>query len=84
VFEIQKLKAELEHRIGGGSREGAENIGVSEVNPFVSMEILPALRRVTHLLIDEAMSRSGGNQTLAAHLLGLSRTTLNQKLKKIQ
>jgi DNA-binding protein Fis len=28
------------------------------------------------------MRRSGGNQTIAAHLLGMSRTTLNKRLKK--
>jgi DNA-binding NtrC family response regulator len=82
VLSIRELKAELEKRCGGGSREGGKSIEGSEPNPFVSLETLPALRRVTQLLIDEAMRRSGGNQTLAAHLLGMSRTTLNKRLGK--
>jgi DNA-binding protein Fis len=54
----------------------------AEHNPFSSLETLPPLKSVNRLLIDEALHRSGGNQTIAAHLLGMSRTTLNKRLKK--
>ncbi len=42
---------------------------------------LPTLRQVTELLIDEAMERSGNNQSIASQLLGISRQALNQRLK---
>jgi DNA-binding protein Fis len=33
-------------------------------------------------LIDEAMKRAGGNQSIAALSLGISRQALNKRLKK--
>ena len=45
---------------------------------------LPTLDRADAMLIDEAMRRSGGNQTLAAKMIGISRQTLIRYLKKEQ
>jgi len=41
---------------------------------------IPTLREVDQLLIDEAMRRSGGNQTIASQLLGITRTALNKRI----
>ncbi|WP_461211273.1 sigma-54-dependent transcriptional regulator [Desulfocurvus sp. DL9XJH121] len=43
---------------------------------------LPLLKGVADLLVKEAMSRSQGNQSLAARLLGISQPALNKRLKK--
>lgn len=43
---------------------------------------LPTLKSVCVDLVDEAMRRSGGNQALAATLLGVSRQALNKRLSK--
>jgi two-component system, NtrC family, nitrogen regulation response regulator GlnG len=48
---------------------------------FTSMPSLPTLVEATNGLIHEALSRAGGNQGIAAGLLGLSRTALNRRLK---
>lgn len=45
---------------------------------------LPSLDRTCELLIAEALRRSGGNQTLAAKMIGISRQTLIRYLKKDQ
>jgi DNA-binding NtrC family response regulator len=45
---------------------------------------LPTLDRTTDMLISEALRRSGGNQTLAAKMIGISRQTLIRYLKKDQ
>jgi DNA-binding NtrC family response regulator len=45
---------------------------------------LPSLDRAGEMLIEEAMRRSGGNQTLAAKMIGISRQTLIRYLKKKQ
>ena len=45
---------------------------------------LPSLERACEMLIAEAMRRSGGNQTLAAKMIGISRQTLIRTLKKEQ
>jgi len=39
---------------------------------------------MTDMLILEAVRRSEGNQRIAASVLGISRTTLNQRLKSLQ
>jgi DNA-binding NtrC family response regulator len=43
---------------------------------------LPTLKQVEELLIKEALGRSGGNQTLAAQVLGISRQALNNRLNR--
>jgi DNA-binding NtrC family response regulator len=43
---------------------------------------LPTLKQVEELLIEEAMMRSGGNQTIAARILGISRQALNNRLQR--
>ena len=58
---------------GDDAREGA--------NPFSPVERLPGLDEAQELLIDEAMRRAGGNQTLAARLLGVGQSALSKRLK---
>ncbi len=41
----------------------------------------PTLKKATRLIIAEAMERSGGNQTIAAGLLGISQQALSRRLK---
>ncbi len=43
---------------------------------------LPTLKQAEHLLISEALRRSGGNQAIAALSLGISRQALNRRLKE--
>jgi DNA-binding protein Fis len=42
---------------------------------------LPALPEAVNLLIEEALERSGGNQSLAARLIGISQPALSKRLK---
>jgi DNA-binding NtrC family response regulator len=50
-------------------------------NPFTSLERLPTFTEVIELLVDEAMQRASGNQTIAARLLGVSQPALSKRLK---
>jgi transcriptional regulator with PAS, ATPase and Fis domain len=45
-------------------------------------ERLPSLRQVRELLIEEALKRAGGNQSIAAGLLGISHQALNKHLQR--
>jgi len=45
---------------------------------------IPTLQRAEELLIHEALSRTGNNQTLAAELLGITRQTIHRKLKMMK
>ncbi|MBL7077581.1 MAG: sigma-54-dependent Fis family transcriptional regulator [Kiritimatiellae bacterium] len=45
---------------------------------------LPSIRQAERLLIEEALRRTDGNQTMASQLLGITRQTLNRHLKSIR
>jgi DNA-binding NtrC family response regulator len=52
-----------------------------ERNPFSDLERLPGFDEALRLLVEDAMTRAGGNQTLAARLLGLTQSALSKRLK---
>jgi len=54
----------------------------SHGNPFSSLDDLPTLNQSAQLLIEEAMERSGGNQSIAARLLGISQPALSKRLRQ--
>ncbi|MCP5107120.1 MAG: sigma-54-dependent Fis family transcriptional regulator [bacterium] len=43
---------------------------------------LPTLKQFEQILIEEALERSGNNQTIAAQILGISRQALNNRLQR--
>ena len=51
-----------------------------EGSSYAFFDRLPSLRESTNMLIAEAMRRAEGNQSIAARLLGISRTALNKRL----
>ncbi len=53
-------------------------------NPFSGFEDLPTFTDAAAFLVMEAMDRAGGNQTLAARLLGISQPALNKRLKMLK
>jgi DNA-binding NtrC family response regulator len=53
-----------------------------ECSPVSFSEQLPTLKEVEQILVDEAMRRSGGNQSIAALSLGITRQALNKRLRK--
>ena len=54
--------------------------GVKE-NPFSSFERLPTFVEAAELLVEEAITRANGVQSIAARLLGISAPALNKRLK---
>ncbi|GAB7080965.1 sigma-54-dependent transcriptional regulator [Megalodesulfovibrio paquesii] len=53
-------------------------------NPFQHCDRLPTFGEAAELLVAEAMTRAGGNQTMAARLLGISQPALSKRLKQMQ
>lgn len=52
-----------------------------ERNLYSGLERLPTFGEAAELLVEEAMSRANGNQTIAARLLGISQPALSKRLK---
>jgi DNA-binding NtrC family response regulator len=50
-------------------------------NPFSGVEHLPSIHGAVELLVQEALGRAGGNQTIAARLLGVTQSALSKRLK---
>lgn len=53
----------------------------AERNLYSGLEVLPTFGEAAELLVQEAMSRANGNQTIAARLLGISQPALSKRLK---
>jgi DNA-binding NtrC family response regulator len=74
---FQKLAAAA-HGFAGIKPQISYNVPLD----FAPLLPLPTLKQVEESLIAEALSRSGGNISKAAQMLGLTRQTLSKRLKK--
>ena len=63
----------------GATRE--QLVSVTD-NPFTGLPELPTLGSAAELLVDAALQRAEGNQSLAARLLGISQPALSKRLKQ--
>lgn len=73
------------HAIGHtGSTARTEVPDVTAENCFSGLATLPTLRQSTRLLVDEALARAQGNQSLAARLLGISQPALSKRLRRME
>ena len=70
--------------IGLSEQCNTNHVAVSEVDDtsLSFPEKLPTLEIVASQLIDEAMTRAQGNQSIAARMLGISQPALSRRLKK--
>jgi len=80
VLSMEIFRARIRSAKSGGTSPLPEAVppGVDIQWP----EKLPTLREATQQLIDEALSRSKGNQAIASQLLGISRPALNRRLRR--
>ncbi len=69
-------------RIGQQEAPLLSEISSGSENPFGLLETLPTLQQAGHLLVEEAMDRSAGNQRVAARLLGISQPALSKRIKQ--
>ena len=65
----------------GRAREASSD-GAGGGAIFRSTYPLPSIRDAEEVLIEEALRRTNGNQTMAAEMLGVTRQTLNRHLKR--
>ena len=77
VLSMAAFQRAIERQENGGAPLPAVGL-----NPFEALDTLPSLGGAVELLIDEAMRRSAGNQTLAARLIGISQPALSKRLRQ--
>lgn len=65
-----------------GNRDAPLPEGPGGAPPVAFGDQLPSTRQVVQLLVEEALRRSGGNQALAAGLIGVSPQALSKRLHK--
>jgi DNA-binding NtrC family response regulator len=69
IFERQPALA--------GKAEGQEPPG-----RLLFPERLPTLKQIEEALVEEALRRAGGNQSIAASMLGITRQAMNKRVNK--
>ncbi len=82
--EVQRWLALCEDKVLPEDLSPAIDGSDAEVEDPDDLELRPRVDRLERELINRAMERTGGNQTQAAQLLGLSRFGLQKKLKRLE
>ncbi|NAW65043.1 sigma-54-dependent transcriptional regulator [Photobacterium halotolerans] len=78
------LSMEVFRRVLDQDNDVSEMSAGSPLTMFDPEQPLPTLQEMGDLLIQEAMRRAQGNQSLAAKFLGISQPALSKRLKKSQ
>jgi DNA-binding NtrC family response regulator len=74
----------MESFLAALGRAQPEPAAAGAANPFAALERLPDFDEALALLVEEAMERAGGNQTIAARLLGITQPALSKRLKALR
>lgn len=65
-----------------GDSSGAQVVEGSADSSILFPAKLPSIKRATEQLVEEAVNRARGNQSVAAQMLGISQPALSKRLKK--
>jgi DNA-binding NtrC family response regulator len=80
-LSMDVFKSHIFQKPPASKREQHEQVQRECVSVSFS-ERLPTLKELEQMLVDEAMRRAGGNQSIAALSLGITRQALNKRLRK--
>ncbi|MFZ5776132.1 MAG: sigma-54-dependent transcriptional regulator [Thermodesulfobacteriota bacterium] len=80
TLSMDSFKEYLRERRPGLEEEPRQPLPAK--TPFSDLGRLPSLKEVGYLLVLEALSRAGGNQAIAAEMIGVTRQALNWRLKQ--
>ena len=82
-LDVTSIKAHIEREQEAHGKGTPQVISESPGgSPITFSHQLPTLKEAAQLLVAEAMRRSGGNQSKAAKMLGISQQALSKRLKK--
>lgn len=77
VMSLESFKKHMDREMVGGTVADQQT---QESIQFGSR--LPTIREATQILVQEALQRAQGNQTVAARMLGISQQALSKRLKQ--
>jgi DNA-binding NtrC family response regulator len=80
-LSLEIFKAHISKKPSATEKD-MQKLPSSESLMITFSEELPTLKQAEQLVIDEAMKRSNGNQSIAELSLGISRQALNKRLQK--
>ena len=80
VLSLEVFKAHISHEQSTSANAATPAAPAEGLIQFGQK--LPTIKQATELLVDEAMRRAGGNQSMAARLLGISQQALSKRLQK--
>lgn len=81
VLSMESLRDKLGMQAGEEAAPAPEAAG-GDGDQLIFPNRLPTLKVAEQLLIDEALRRAQGNQTIAAKMLGIGRRALNNRLSR--
>jgi two-component system, NtrC family, response regulator AtoC len=88
LITTEYLPRDLAAQVGGATSSSAASAAAPSTAPSGQLVTLPrtgvSLDELETSLVRQAIERSGGNQTRAAELLGISRDQLRYRLKKLE
>lgn len=79
---IAKTSKLIGRRNPGCAAATADDETCEQLAPYRPYDRLPTLEQAKQCLIEEALKRTGGNKTLAAKLIGVTRQALNWRCRK--
>ncbi len=81
ILSLDSFKVHIENERKNKKDAMAEE---GQTTPMVAFpDELPTIKEATLLLVEEAMKRAKGNQTIASKMLGISRQALGKRLKNM-
>jgi DNA-binding NtrC family response regulator len=87
ILSLESFREKIGGEAVGGDAHAEEERGAAQPAGARAVDMtfpdtLPTLKNADQALIDEALRRASGNQSVAADLLGLSRRALNNRLRR--
>jgi len=83
VLSVESFKSAVKLKGVEGNSDGIGDVGIADKG-YKFPYPLPSLKEMEKILLREALRESNGNRTKAAGILGITRQTLNNKLKLIK
>ena len=78
ILSMERFKEMIDAQLATGK---ARRQSAPDTQEMMFPHDLPTLKEAAQMLVDEALQRSQGNQSLAARMLGISPQALNKRLK---